>query len=63
VAQSQTRKIVHKTLFSKIPNTKADGVTQGVGCQPSKHECLSSNPSNTKKKEKKNVEEWRMGRK
>jgi hypothetical protein len=36
----------------KAPNTKkrAGGVAQVVGCLPSKHEALNSNPSDAKKK-------------
>jgi hypothetical protein len=47
-------------LISKITTAKGAGrVAQVVGCLPSKHEALSSNPSNTptKKKKKKKKKE------
>jgi hypothetical protein len=53
VVQSQPREIVHETPSQKYPTQKRAGaVPQGVECQPSKREALSSNPSTTKKKKK-----------
>jgi hypothetical protein len=53
--QGQPRQIVHETPTSKITRAKWTGdVTQVVECPLCKLEALSSNPSPTKKKEKKN---------
>jgi hypothetical protein len=52
VVQSQPREIVHETPSQKYPTQKRAGaVPQGVECQPSKREALSSNPNTKKKKE------------
>jgi 23S rRNA maturation mini-RNase III len=53
-------KIVHETLYQKIPNQKrACGVAQLVEHLSSKREALITTPSIAKKKKKKNPQYWK----